>query len=123
MSSTLHEILWKNKAEDLPSSSAQRQDDEDIQLKPKQAEEEDATQRRGVLLAKTLFASVISFLTVQVKDYVNDCSKELVLCRCPPGNSASHLTTHVTDSYQTPGLKVAGIQCFLYSQTSDAYFL
>uniref|UniRef100_A0A671Y4Y7 Choline transporter-like protein n=1 Tax=Sparus aurata TaxID=8175 RepID=A0A671Y4Y7_SPAAU len=43
MSSTLHEILWKNKAEDLPSSSAQQQDDEDIQLKPKQAEEEDAT--------------------------------------------------------------------------------
>lgn len=43
MSSTLHEILWKNRAEDLPSSSAQQQDDEDIQLKPKQAEEEDAT--------------------------------------------------------------------------------
>ncbi|XP_073350116.1 choline transporter-like protein 2 isoform X2 [Pagrus major] len=42
MSSTLHEILWKNKAEDLPSSSAQQQDDEDIQLKPQKAEEEDA---------------------------------------------------------------------------------
>ncbi|XP_076609163.1 choline transporter-like protein 2 isoform X2 [Chaetodon auriga] len=43
MSSTLHEILWKNKAEDPSSSSAQQQDDEDVQLKRQQAEEEDAT--------------------------------------------------------------------------------
>ncbi|XP_070780077.1 choline transporter-like protein 2 isoform X3 [Enoplosus armatus] len=42
MSSTLHEILWKNKAEDPSSSSAQQQDDEDLQLKQQQAEEEDA---------------------------------------------------------------------------------
>ncbi|XP_045889484.1 choline transporter-like protein 2 isoform X1 [Micropterus dolomieu] len=39
MSSTLHEILWKNKAEDPPSSSALQNDDEDIQLKRQQEED------------------------------------------------------------------------------------
>ncbi|XP_042248916.1 choline transporter-like protein 2 isoform X2 [Thunnus maccoyii] len=51
MSSTLHEILWKNKAEDPSSSSAQQQDDEDVQLKQQQQQQtqEDAAQRGGVL--------------------------------------------------------------------------
>ncbi|XP_038549517.1 choline transporter-like protein 2 isoform X2 [Micropterus salmoides] len=39
MSSTLHEILWKNKAEDPPSSSALQHDDEDIQLKRQQEDD------------------------------------------------------------------------------------
>ncbi|XP_029996093.1 choline transporter-like protein 2 isoform X2 [Sphaeramia orbicularis] len=42
MSSSLHEILWKNQAEDQPSSSAQPQDDdddEDIRSKRQQQEE------------------------------------------------------------------------------------
>uniref|UniRef100_A0A8D3DCK2 Choline transporter-like protein n=1 Tax=Scophthalmus maximus TaxID=52904 RepID=A0A8D3DCK2_SCOMX len=42
MSSTLHEILWKNKAEDPPSSSLQ-QDDEDVQSKQQQTKEEDVS--------------------------------------------------------------------------------
>uniref|UniRef100_A0A8C4H5J2 Choline transporter-like protein n=1 Tax=Dicentrarchus labrax TaxID=13489 RepID=A0A8C4H5J2_DICLA len=42
MSSTLHEILWKNKAEEPSSSAARQQDDEDIRLKQQQAQEEDA---------------------------------------------------------------------------------
>ncbi|XP_070703550.1 choline transporter-like protein 2 isoform X2 [Pempheris klunzingeri] len=42
MSSTLHEILWENKAEDPPSSSARQQDDEDIRLKEQQAQEDAA---------------------------------------------------------------------------------
>ncbi|XP_018554173.1 choline transporter-like protein 2 isoform X2 [Lates calcarifer] len=41
MSSTLHEILWKNKAEDPSSSAAQQQDSEDIQLKQQQTKDED----------------------------------------------------------------------------------
>ncbi|XP_040917563.1 choline transporter-like protein 2 isoform X2 [Toxotes jaculatrix] len=43
MSSTLHEILWKNKAEDPSSSSAHQLDNEDIQLEQQQAKEEDAS--------------------------------------------------------------------------------
>lgn len=45
MSSTLHEILWKNKAED--ASASQLQDGEDVQLKQQEAQEEDAAERRG----------------------------------------------------------------------------
>uniref|UniRef100_A0A3B4U059 Choline transporter-like protein n=1 Tax=Seriola dumerili TaxID=41447 RepID=A0A3B4U059_SERDU len=43
MSSTLHEILWKNMAEDPTPSSAQQQDNEDLQLREQQAKEEDAS--------------------------------------------------------------------------------
>lgn len=42
MSSSLREILWKNKAEDPSPSSAQQQDDEDIQLKPQETQQEDS---------------------------------------------------------------------------------
>ncbi|XP_049924273.1 choline transporter-like protein 2 isoform X2 [Epinephelus moara] len=41
MSSTLHEILWKNAAEDPPPNSAPQQDNEDIQLKQQQAQDQD----------------------------------------------------------------------------------
>uniref|UniRef100_A0A3Q3W290 Choline transporter-like protein n=1 Tax=Mola mola TaxID=94237 RepID=A0A3Q3W290_MOLML len=40
MSSTLHEILWKSKAEAPSSSSAQLQDNDDIQLKQEQIQED-----------------------------------------------------------------------------------
>ncbi|XP_071330662.1 choline transporter-like protein 2 isoform X2 [Trachinotus anak] len=43
MSSALHEILLKNKAEDPSSPSAQQQDDEDLQSKQQQTKEEDAS--------------------------------------------------------------------------------
>uniref|UniRef100_A0A7N6B3T8 Choline transporter-like protein n=1 Tax=Anabas testudineus TaxID=64144 RepID=A0A7N6B3T8_ANATE len=43
MSSSLREILWKNKAEDPSASSAQQQDDEDdIQLKQQQTRQDDS---------------------------------------------------------------------------------
>lgn len=42
MSSSLHEILWKNKAEEPPSSTAQLQDNEDIQLKEQETQEDAA---------------------------------------------------------------------------------
>ncbi|XP_023272090.1 choline transporter-like protein 2 isoform X1 [Seriola lalandi dorsalis] len=43
MSSTLHEILWKNMAEDPTPSSAQQQDNQDLQLREQQAREENAS--------------------------------------------------------------------------------